>query len=88
MRARQPFGLVNGEILRRWVGSCLDHFVLQFTKIFGGVGGVICANIAGLCRVLAMTFICCVCLWGPIFVFLWCIQSIWMVWFFCWRFYS
>lgn len=27
----------------------LDHFVLQFTKMLGGVGWVVCVNIARMC---------------------------------------
>jgi hypothetical protein len=31
----------------------LDHFELLLTRVSGGVGGVACVNIAGICRVLA-----------------------------------
>ena len=39
--------------------------------VSGGVGGAACVNIMGICRVLAMLFICCVCSYDPMSVFLW-----------------
>jgi hypothetical protein len=56
----------------------LDHFELLLTRVSGGVGGVACVNIAGICRVLLMVLNCCVCSSDPIDVFLWCMQCIWL----------
>ena len=39
--------------------------------VSGGVGDTTCVNITGICRVIAMLFICCVCLSDPISIFLW-----------------
>ena len=36
----------------------LIHFVLQFIGVPNGVGGAIWLNIAGIYKVLAMSFIC------------------------------
>ena len=36
----------------------LTHFVLRFTRVAIGVGGAPWLNIAGICKVLAMSFIC------------------------------
>ena len=35
-------------------------------------------NIAEMCRVLAMTLICCIWSLGPMEEFLWCMQCMWM----------
>ena len=71
-----------GGVARIWVVGgggghmSLDHFVLRFIGVFRDVGGATCVNIARICRLLAMVFICYVCLSDPINVFLWCVQSI------------
>ena len=36
----------------------LDHFILRFTGVFCGVGGACWVNIADICRVLAILYIC------------------------------
>ena len=54
----------------------LVHFVLRFTKVSSGVGGAIWLNISGICRVLAIFFICWVYVSDPMGVFLWCMHSI------------
>ena len=43
------------------------------------MGGATWLNIEGICRVLAMSFICWVYSSDPMGVFLWCTHSIWMV---------
>ena len=57
----------------------LAHFVLWFTWVTIGVGGVAWLNITGICKVLAMSFVCKVYSYDPMGVFLWCTHSIWMV---------
>ena len=36
-----------------------DHFLLRFTRVFGGVGGTIVLNMAGIWSVVPMMFIYC-----------------------------
>ena len=54
----------------------LDHFVLWFTEVLIGVGGVILVNIVGICRMLAMTSIWWIYSLDPMSVILWCMQNI------------
>ena len=58
----------------------LDHFVLLFTRVFIGVSGVILVNIAGICRMLVMTFSWWVYSVDPMDVILWCMHNIWIAW--------
>ena len=53
----------------------LDHFVVRFIRVFIGVGGVILVNIAGICRILAMTSIWWVYSLDPMGVVLWCMHG-------------
>ena len=56
----------------------LAHFALWFTRVSIGVGGAAWWNIVGICKMLAMSFICWACSFKPMGVFLWCMHSIWM----------
>ena len=53
----------------------LDHFVLWFTGVSCGEGGAIWVNIAGICRVLAILYICWGHLFDPMGVPLWCMHT-------------
>jgi hypothetical protein len=56
----------------------LDHVVIRSIGVFIGVGGVILVNIAGICRMLAMTSIWWVYPLDPTGVVLWCMHYMWM----------
>ena len=54
----------------------LDHFILWFTEVSCGVGGAGWANIVGICRVLALLYICWVHSFDPVGVSLWCMHRV------------
>jgi hypothetical protein len=56
----------------------LAHFVLRLARMAIGVGGAAWLNIVGICKVLAMSFICWIYSFDPMGVFSWCTHSIWM----------
>ena len=70
--------MIKGQGGGGYVG--LAHFVLRFTRVSIGVGGAAWLNIAVICRVLAMSFICWVYSSNPMGIFLWCTHSIWITW--------
>jgi len=56
----------------------LAHIVLRFTRAAISMGGATWLNVAGICRVLAMSLISWVYSSHPMGMFLCCTYSIWM----------
>ena len=59
-------------------GMSLDHFKLRFTGMSSGVDGASWVNIACICRVLAILYICWVIAFEPMGVSLWCMHRVCM----------
>ena len=52
-------GVLGVEVEGGWSGyMSLDYFLLRLTKVSCGVDGAGWANIAGICRALAILYIC------------------------------